>query len=125
MPVGLAPELDKETSGRPGLCGKDLSASRFFTERNMKIEVIGLQEPEPGYILGEADVNGVPHHIEFYRVCYDENLDELVVWQPEEGENSNQQRFDDLQNTYEGSYHTIQLDGFEGEYVCCMFPFCR
>ena len=94
---------------------------------SLTIEAGFIGEVEPGYLLGIANVLGVHHHIEFYRV--DINDEGLItgVWHPECGagdrDNENEERFKSLQSMYQGDYVTVRIEPFDGEYVCVLFPF--
>jgi hypothetical protein len=83
-----------------------------------------FREVEPGYILGTLAVFGVLHHMEYIRVVDDENgLQSAWIDESEGAENNNISRFEDMQQASEGRYCTLQLPGFEGEWVCHVTPY--
>ena len=85
----------------------------------------GLEEVEPGYLLGEVRISGTRHHVEFVRV--EESVAGQVVW------NSGEQAVTDnnwyrlqLMRGYDGGVHqSVEVAGFEGRYVCFCTPYLK
>ena len=102
-------------------------------------------EEEPGYLLGTATIFGVFHHVEFIRVVYNEQTQCQEAWQPpadpqmqlvpvEErvydsdyiyDTNYNAERLEKL-DAYDECFHeTVNVPGFDGDYVCVITPYGR
>jgi hypothetical protein len=70
-------------------------------------------------LKGILELCGVPHHAHFIRVREDEQT------QLQEPVEDPCDRFGDLQRAHEGQYRTVQVPGFDGEYVVHVVPFAE
>lgn len=73
---------------------------------------------EEDCLLGTVFIFGVPHHVTFVRVHF--NVDDVL-----EATNDPHKRLDDIlsDSDYDGTPQTVELPGFEGEWVIGVDPF--
>ena len=78
-----------------------------------------------GYILKTLDIFEVPHHMEFIRVVDVQDLAGNLCQQPylPGYGGGNIERYNDMQRSYEGWQHTVQIPGIDGDWICRVFPF--
>ena len=91
---------------------------------------VKLEEYEPGYFLGTILILGTAHHVELIEVEEREGarlVQEPVLREPEQNsgqeECENLSRYEDMQHSYDGIYHTVDFDG--RTFVCRIHPYCR
>jgi len=94
---------------------------------------VKLEEYEPGYFLGTIRILGTAHHFELIEVAEREHtrtgelVQEPVFREPEQNsgqdECENLSRYEDMQHSYDGIYHTVDFDG--RTFVCRIHPYCR
>lgn len=94
--------------------------SRDPEERSVPIGEMNIQWlkklEDEDVLSGVTFVFGVMHHIQFIRV---HDVDGVQT-----GTLDPYSRLDDMYQLYEGggAFKTVEVPGFEGEYVCCIFP---
>lgn len=111
-------ELGLPTEEKEAEMEKNKSDSFEF---NLQLE--HYREVEPGFVKAVCRILGAQMHVDFIRV-YDGNSCQ-TAWVPSLGANMNEERYMALQNYYGGRFETCRLPGFEGEYVCVVYPFSQ
>ena len=80
-------------------------------------EITGLRQLDgEDTLLGTVYLFGVAHHAQFIRVKEDEETGEQVPTNDPEG------RWEDVCWLYEQAYQTVEVPGFEGDYVLVIHP---
>lgn len=68
-------------------------------------------------LLAQVKIAGIYHHLEAYRVCYDETDGLLKMKDPV----MEKDLMPTLQALHEGNYYTVTIFGYE--YILFMFPY--
>jgi hypothetical protein len=92
------------------------------------VENLSVEPNSRGHLMhGTVQFFGVHHHVRFFRVN-DRPEDEKAEWlvePPADAPPEVKELFEDVQQMWEGAYHTMTLPGLPGLYVMVIFPFAE
>lgn len=85
------------------------------------IEIRGLEESSPGVLFGTTSILGGNFHVSCISVRDKEQSTQVVV-----GGQEAEERMTDLVHMDPGGpFESVELEGFPGEWVIVITPFCR
>lgn len=67
-------------------------------------------------LLAEVELFGVPHHLVLVRVTWNDEIQEAFS-------EADRDLFDDISYLYDYEFRTVEVPGFEGQFVAVMHPY--